>query len=563
MRRTLAKLALVALLVDYIIATTAVAGILLETGAPWWDETAVWALVLSHPLAALFLLIAVHGESLFRRYPYVLLILAPVLAFAALSPAGGYDLANLYAAAPLSWYLVLCLALPLGETTAAWVRSIARKSELFLLLAGAIVLVLAGPVYAFELQAVGFAEGAGSNPGTPVAGALFVLALVLANPLRMPAVRGRLGRDPNFPGGKVFLIDEVRSKGSSHFVSTALAAGRPALEIARGPAPTGPPGPGLRGVATMGPAGLPGSIVLATASEFLAHHPGGLVYLRDLSYLVVLVGHRAAADAVIALRRTVAGTSGTIVGSLALLTPEERQKFAALPGIEVVRLPDPAVEFQAILARDLAGTAGQILRSFATRERRRVEDLSYEDLPAIQEFLRDTFEQLAHAPGDKVLSANWRRTVDRARLDLDEFAGRTLMETATGPWPSTSKAVSSGDLVITASDYWKGRELEESVIAVPATRDRDRVAEAVRTAFVQVLGRTGDHLFEAELKRLGKSPASLGAEDIPQLAQASEEAIVSLGSALDIAAGRADMEEKGRRLKSLLTGIAREAGHGA
>ena len=85
----------------------------------------------------------------------------------------------------------------------------------------------------------------------------------------------------------------------------------------------------------------------------------------------------------------------------------------------------------------------------------------------------------------------------------------------------------------------------------------------MRTAFVQVLGRTGDHLFEMELKRLGKSPENLGAEDIPRLAEASEAAISALGSALDIAAGRADMEEKGRRLKSLLAGIAQGVGHGA
>src|SRR5439155_6614007 len=170
----------------------------------------------------LFLLLAIHGEDLLRRYPYVLGILVPAPLLAWLAPPAGYDLGNVYATAPLNWYLVLCLALPLGEAVAAWLRSVARMSHLFVLLAGAVVLVLTGPVYGFELQALGLAEGAGSNPGTPIAAALFALALTFANPLRVRAIPRGASRDGTFPPGGVVLADEARPKGTAHFVSVAI-----------------------------------------------------------------------------------------------------------------------------------------------------------------------------------------------------------------------------------------------------------------------------------------------------------------------------------------------------
>ena len=76
-RRTLAKLAYLALLLDFIVMTSAVAGIALGGLGGEWTAVALWSFVLAHPLAALFLLLAIHGEDLLRRYPYVLGILAP------------------------------------------------------------------------------------------------------------------------------------------------------------------------------------------------------------------------------------------------------------------------------------------------------------------------------------------------------------------------------------------------------------------------------------------------------------------------------------------------------
>ena len=562
LRRTLARFAFVALLLDFIVMTAAVAGTELGALGPAWAPVALWAFVLAHPLTALFLLLAVHGEDLLRRYPYVLLLLAPVPVFAGLAPPAGYDVGNAYEIAPLSWYLILCLALPLGEAVAAWLRSVARRSELFLLITGAIVLVLTGPVYGFELDALGLVEGAGSNPGTPIAAALFALALTFANPLLMRKVPKAASVDPSIPPGAVLLADEPRSKASAHFAGLAIAAGRPTLEIVRRTART-TEGEGSVAVVGMEPARWTGSTVLATASEFLARHPGGLVYLRDLSYLATLAGLPAAKDVLLALRRTVAGTKGTVFASLALLTPEERRELLALPGVTSVRLPDPAVEYEAILGWSLGGGAAQLLRAFAGGEHRRAADLTYEDLPAIQRFLEAALAELARAPGDAPLITGWRKTLDRVNLDLDRFVRKPLQEAAAGPWPSETRRKGKEELVVRASDYWKGRELDEVLQAVSHTADRAKFAERVRTAFILVLGRTGDHLFESEVKRIGKSANDLGPEDVPRLADAAEVAIVSLGTAVDVAAGKADLEERGRRLKTLLAGILEEVGHGA
>ncbi len=542
--------------------TSAFAGIGLGGLGPEWGPVALWTFVLGHPLAALFLLLAIHGEDLLRRHPYVFLLLAPAPVLAAFAPPSGYDLANVYATPPLNWYLVLALALPLGEAVAAWLRSVARRSELFVLLAGAVVLVLTGPVYGFELQAVGLDGLAGSNPGTPVAAALFALALTFANPLPVRAVLKGAARDPHFPQGRVLVADEARPKGTSHFVALAIAEGRPALEVVRARSGTPPPATGARGVAALAPSRWPASVVLSTASEFLARHPGGLVYLRDLAYVASLEGLPAAKDVLLALRRTVHGTDATVVASLALLTPAERREIIALPGVAPVRLPDPAAEFEAVLATSLGGGGAQLLKSFAARARRRAEDLTYEDLPAIQGFLGTALRELARAPGDEPVIRGWRKTLDRVNLDLDRFARRSLRETAAAPWPSEARGRTSGEFVVRASEYWKGREIDEVLQVVAQHAERERFGERVRTAFVQVLGRTGDHLFESEIRKLGKTAADLAPGDVARLAEAAETAIASLGSALDVPAGRADLEERGKKLRSLLSVIAEEVGTG-
>ena len=565
LHRTLAKLAFVALLVDFVVMTSAFAGIELGALDAGWAPVALWSFVLSHPLAALFLLLAIHGEDLLRRYPYVLLLLAPAPVLGWLAPPAGYDLGNAYATAPLNWYLVLCLALPLGEAVAVWLRTVARKAEMFLLLTGAVVLVLTGPVYGFELQAVGLAGGAGSNPGTPVAAALFALALTFANPLRVREVPKTTSSDGTFPPGRVVLADEARPKGTAHFVSVAIAAGRPALEVVRATAgPAAAETKAARALAALAPSRWPASVVLATASEFLARHPGGLVYLRDLAYLATLEGLAAAKDVLLALRRTAAGTEASVVASLSLFTPAERRELLALPGVTAVRLPDPTAEFEAILAASLGGGATQLLRSFSARAHRRIEDLTYEDLPAIQDFLGTALRELARAPGDEPVITGWRKTLDRVNLELDRFARKSLQETAAGPWPSEARAAGgSGGLVVKAADYWKGRELDEVLRVVTQHADRERFGERVRTAFVQAFGRAGEHIFESELKRLGKTAGDLAPGDVARLAAASDVAIESLGSALDLPAGKADLAERGRKLRSLLAVIAEEVDGGA
>ena len=558
-RRTLAKLTLVALLLSFVVMSAAFLGREYAGLGAEWAPVALWTFVLSHPLAALFILVAVHGEALLRRYPAVLLILAPAPVLAAFAPPAGYDLARAYGTAPLNWYLVLCLALPLGEAVAAWSRSVARRSELFLLLAGALVLVLTGPVYGFELEATGLAEAAGSNPGTPLTAILFAAALTLANPAPMRRVPRGAAWDPHFPQGRLLLVDEARPKASAHYFAAAVAGGRPGLKLVRGSAaPVA--GHGSLAVAALAPVRWPGSVVLATASEFLARHPAGIVFLRDLAYLVTLAGLPAARDALQAMRRAAAGTAGTVVASLALLTPEERRDLLAIPGAASVRLPDPAAEIRAILEARFGAGAAHLLQSFAAREHRRLEDLTYEDVPAVETFLGTAMAVLARAPGDEPMVLGWRKALDHASLDLDRFVRRTLPEAAAGPWASEVRRAGGEELVVRASDYWHGKELDEMLHFAANQMNRVRYGDRVRGAFVQVLGRTGEHLFEAEVRRLGKTPADLGPEDVRRLAASAEAIVRSLEAAIDVASGRADLEARAHRLRAMLSGMTEEAG---
>src|SRR5207245_10457942 len=92
--------------------------------------------------------------------------------------------------------------------------------------------------------------------------------------------------------------------------------------------------------------------------------------------------------------------------------------------------PDAASEFEAVLGASLGGGAGQLLQTFASRAHRRAEDLTYEDLPAIQEFLGSALRELARAPGDEPVVKGWRKTLDRVTLELDGFARKSPTEPA-------------------------------------------------------------------------------------------------------------------------------------
>ena len=82
----------------------------------------------------------------------------------------------------LGGYLVLCLGLALAETVYARLTSRLYAAQSFWLSLGVVALIVGGPIYTYELQALDLPITAGANFATPLALAAFALVTLQADP---------------------------------------------------------------------------------------------------------------------------------------------------------------------------------------------------------------------------------------------------------------------------------------------------------------------------------------------------------------------------------------------
>ncbi|HEV8594775.1 MAG TPA: hypothetical protein VGR51_04510, partial [Thermoplasmata archaeon] len=356
----------------------------LEAGAPTpLDGLAFAFLVLGHASLALFAISFLYAESLRRRLLTVAAVVLPGIAIAAVGAYAGRLVSQVFQPATdvvsvsVNGYLVACIAIALAESLAVWRRAPGRSREVFPLVAGSAALIVAGPIYGFELVVLRFSDFAGTNLAVPIAGALFAVAMGHTNPL---AFRGRTPEGARripwtIPGG-AYLVDEARPKYAQGLF-LAASHGSPSLAILSEPESRAPD---LSDVETvrLPPGSRAPAVLAATAAEFLHRHPTGAVLANDLSYAVANGGLAATVHAI---RRTLAGrpTTGRLVLSLAGLTDAERDAFE-VPGAVRVRAPDVEEEIGAILSKHL-GASQDSLRRAALARGKRVEDLGLMDLP--------------------------------------------------------------------------------------------------------------------------------------------------------------------------------------
>src|SRR5207244_5369175 len=108
------------------------------------------------------------------------LIPVPLLAY--LAPLEGWPAAAAYEGNALGGFLVVCLGIALAETVYARYSSRLLAAHSFWLGVGVIALIVAGPIYAYELEFLGEASLAGANLASPIALACFALVAVQADP---------------------------------------------------------------------------------------------------------------------------------------------------------------------------------------------------------------------------------------------------------------------------------------------------------------------------------------------------------------------------------------------
>lgn len=522
---------------------------------PAREDVVLGTMLLAYALTAILVVGLIHGETLPRRRAAAFLLLGPVPVLAYFATAQGWTLETAYEGNPLGGYLVLCLGIALAETVYARLTSRLLATQSFWLSLGVVALIVGGPIYTYELQALGLPLSAGANVAAPVALGAFALVTLQADPLppsaRIP--KGPWAGSSSLRAGEAIAFEEIRPTYAIHTARSEAAKGRPTLLLARS-APSLTP----RSFAT---ATIPASRhaalrLLATASEFLAEHPGGLVVIPTLADVVALSGRLRAFESVIRLKHAVKDTHSSVVLSTAWLTDSERRNLKDLH-LSLWSLPEPRREIEAILAQSFGSGASRLLEAFCRGHGLRPMDLSMDHVPALISFLDHTMADLTGAVEGSG-GHGLRVQVEAASSVLRSYAAQDASEVARGRWASRRAPDAPRDLLVTAADYWKGKEMEELFAAADAVSEREPLYERARAVFVEELGDAGEGVLRTQIARLGKKPEDLEKGDIVRIADRASVDLAALADVVDLPKERDRLERQIDEIRHRLERLMRE-----
>ena len=517
------------------------------------DDVALGIVLLAHALTAILVLGLIHGETLPRRRSVAFLLLVPVPLLAYLAPIEGWTAATAYEGNVLGGFLVLCLGVALAEAIYARYTSRLLAPHSFWLAVGVVALIVAGPVYAYELEFLGEASLAGANLASPIALACFALVAVQADPFKIaprPAKGGT--KAGTLPASDAIVFEENRPKYALRTAHEESSSGRTTLILGRHAPSMAAGGAGFAGL-------LPGRHAslraLTTASEFLATSRGGLVVVEDLADLSALSEWPPTIEAVVRLRHVARDTGSTVVFSTSRLTDAERRALRDLR-LPWWSLPDPAREIEAILAQSFGNGAARLLASFSRAHGLRPEELTTEHVPALEDFLTRALAELSGVVAGTA-GHGLRTQLEAAASGLRSFAAQSAEDVARGKWPSRISSEAHPDLLVTAAEYWKGKEMEE-LFAADTVGEREPLFERARAVFVEQLGDAGESLLRTQLTHLGKKPEDLDRSDLVQIADRASIDLESLAAIVDIPQEKARIQKQIDSIRERLELIVEE-----
>ncbi len=508
------------------------------------ENVILGVMLLADALTAILVLSLIHGETLTRQRSAAFLLLVPVPVLAVLAPAEGWTVATAYDGNAAGGFLVVCLGIALAESIYARVTSRLLGTHAFWLSLGIVLLIVAGPIYAYEVEVLRETSLAGANLASPIALACFALAAVQADPFRI-ASRPPKGRtNPGkLPSGDAFVFEETRPKYAFREAHEESSSGRATLVISRTPPPIAPGGAAY---AAITPSRYAALRALTTASEFLASSPGGLVVLEGFADLAVLSEWGPTLESAVRLRHVARGTGSTVIISTSHLADSEKRSLRDLR-FSWWTLPDPAGEIDAILAQSFGGGGIRFLAAFCRSHGLRREGVTTDSVPALIAFLEGAFSELSGVVAGTAGHGLWAQ-LEAAESVLRGFAAQGAVEVARGKWPSRTSSEPGAEWLVTAADYWKGKELEELFAAADQMGDREPLFEKAKAVFVEQFGDGGERLLRAQLARLGKRPEDFDRADLARIA---DRASVDLGSLADVV----DIPEEKDRIQKQIESI--------
>jgi len=210
-------------------------------------------------------------------------------------------------------------------------------------------------------------------------------------------------------------------------------------------------------------------------------------------------------------------------------------------------MADAATEIVAILAQSFGTGAGRLFDSFCRGHGIRREDVTTDHVQALQDFLSRALTELSGVVGGPA-AHGLQVQFEAASSVLRSFAAQGAVEIARGKWPSRRSSETDVELIVTAADYWKGKEMEELFAAADAVSDREPLFEKARLVFVEQLGDAGEGMLRTQLAKIGKKPEEIDRTDLVRIA---DRATVDLGSLADVV----DVPQEKKRIQQQIESI--------
>ena len=202
--------------------------------------------------------------------------------------------------------------------------------------------------------------------------------------------------------------------------------------------------------------------------------------------------------------------------------------------------------------------AGRVINGYARWEGKRGEDITPADVPGIVYYMKRTLAELVRIPGEPPLIEGWRKEVDRISQDLHRFA-HLMPNVLPRSRKRTASSADDDNLVVKASDYWKGREPGEADRAGSVQAPRLPLGDQLRQAFLESLGPAGFLLYDLAVERIQKTSETLSPRDVRAIADIAKGTATELVAVIDSSTGRSDLEFRTRTLRERLIELSGES----
>src|SRR5207245_7455485 len=144
-------------------------------------------------------------------------------------------------------------------------------------------------------------------------------------------------------------------------------------------------------------------------------------------------------------------------------------------------LPDPARDIDATLAQSFGNGAVRPLASVRRAHGLRQQELTTDHVPALLDFLTRAVTDLSGVAAGTA-GHGLRTQLEAAASGLRSFAAQGAEELACGKWPSRISSEALPDVLVTAAEYWKGKEMKVLFAAAEVIVEDEKCSESRRTS---------------------------------------------------------------------------------